>query len=198
MWKESLFSLERYGRSWHLFQQNAAENYRCRVILRAGNYKWQCLSFSSWNPIFTLSFFFSSPCLLFVTACQSIFFSPFLLLPSAICWGWFAALVDVIVVVCAGEETKKVTAALAFNHVLAKKCTPAMLKDSATLSLVLEYAAFSLSGASLSWRWNITIIITMGNIDTYCQASYLGDKSPSEQHSGVWQRYFCPMLWIML
>lgn len=37
--------------SWHLFQQKVAENYCCRVILRESNYKWQCLSFSSWNPI---------------------------------------------------------------------------------------------------------------------------------------------------
>lgn len=70
MWKESLFSLERYERSWHLFRQNVAENYRCRVILSAGNYKWQCLSFSSWNLIFTPSFSFFF--LLLLTACQSI------------------------------------------------------------------------------------------------------------------------------
>lgn len=59
MWKESLFSLERYGRSRHLFQRNVAENYRCRVILSASNYKWQCLSFSSWKPNFTPSVFLS-------------------------------------------------------------------------------------------------------------------------------------------
>lgn len=138
--RESLFSLGRYGRSWHLFQQNVAENYRCRVILRAGNYKWQCLSFFSWNAISKPSFFLCLR-LLLVMACQSIFF-PILLRSWAIFSEWFPTHVINLIIIMCFWEMKKVCAPLALIQMFSCTVGKNMYVNSETSKISQQHNLF--------------------------------------------------------